>query len=154
MADIWAAVLVSFGVVFVAELGDKSQLMAMTFAARYRAWQVIAGRRRDCRRAPGLRRGSAHCSATRCRRVGSTWPRRWPSSASRPGPRVVTRLTDEEKRRSERSSGAAVLAFVVGCWLGTRLPEKVLASGAAALFVLFGGWLSPRPTAGVPISLD
>ncbi|WP_390889129.1 TMEM165/GDT1 family protein, partial [Leclercia adecarboxylata] len=31
------AFLVSFGIIFVAELGDKSQLMAMTFAARYRA---------------------------------------------------------------------------------------------------------------------
>ncbi|NEE00366.1 TMEM165/GDT1 family protein [Phytoactinopolyspora halotolerans] len=39
----WAALLVSFGVIFVAELGDKSQLMAMTFAARYKAWQVIVG---------------------------------------------------------------------------------------------------------------
>ncbi len=29
------ALLLSFGIVFVAELGDKSQLMALTFAARY-----------------------------------------------------------------------------------------------------------------------
>jgi len=36
------ALLISFGVVFVAELGDKSQLMAMTFAARYRPWIVLA----------------------------------------------------------------------------------------------------------------
>ncbi|CAM2951500.1 TMEM165/GDT1 family protein [Prescottella defluvii] len=38
-----AATLLSFGVIFVAELGDKSQLMAMTFALRYRWWVVIAG---------------------------------------------------------------------------------------------------------------
>ena len=31
------AILVSFGVIFVAELGDKSQLMALTFATRFRA---------------------------------------------------------------------------------------------------------------------
>ena len=37
------AALLSFGVIFVAELGDKSQLMAMTFALRYRWWVVIAG---------------------------------------------------------------------------------------------------------------
>lgn len=37
------AFLVSLGVIFVAELGDKSQLMAMTFAARYRFWTVVAG---------------------------------------------------------------------------------------------------------------
>jgi Ca2+/H+ antiporter, TMEM165/GDT1 family len=37
------AFLVSVGAVFVAELGDKSQLMALTFAARYRAWIVLLG---------------------------------------------------------------------------------------------------------------
>ncbi len=37
------AFLVSFGVIFVAELGDKSQLMAMTFALRYRWWVVVLG---------------------------------------------------------------------------------------------------------------
>ena len=37
------AFLLSAGVIFVAELGDKSQLMAMAFAARYRFWPVIAG---------------------------------------------------------------------------------------------------------------
>ncbi|MGI5128567.1 TMEM165/GDT1 family protein [Pseudonocardia sp. CA-107938] len=37
------ALAVSFGVVFLAELGDKSQLMALTFAARYRALPVLAG---------------------------------------------------------------------------------------------------------------
>jgi putative Ca2+/H+ antiporter (TMEM165/GDT1 family) len=37
------ALLLSFGVIFVAELGDKSQLMALTFAARYRALPVLIG---------------------------------------------------------------------------------------------------------------
>jgi putative Ca2+/H+ antiporter (TMEM165/GDT1 family) len=37
------AVLVSFGVVFVAELGDKSQLITMTYALRYRWWVVLSG---------------------------------------------------------------------------------------------------------------
>ncbi len=35
------AFLISFGIIFVAELGDKSQLMAMTFAARYRASTIL-----------------------------------------------------------------------------------------------------------------
>jgi putative Ca2+/H+ antiporter (TMEM165/GDT1 family) len=38
-----ASTLVSFGVIFVAELGDKSQLMALTFATRFRVWPVLAG---------------------------------------------------------------------------------------------------------------
>lgn len=37
------ALLVSFGIIFVAELGDKSQLMALTFAARYRALPILIG---------------------------------------------------------------------------------------------------------------
>jgi len=37
------ALLLSFGIIFVAELGDKSQLMALAFAARYRALPVLVG---------------------------------------------------------------------------------------------------------------
>jgi len=36
------AFVISFGIIFVAELGDKSQLMALTFAARYRAVTILA----------------------------------------------------------------------------------------------------------------
>ena len=35
--------LLSFAVIFVAELGDKSQLMALTFATRFRAVPVLLG---------------------------------------------------------------------------------------------------------------
>ncbi|MVU79790.1 UPF0016 domain-containing protein [Nocardia sp. ET3-3] len=38
-----ATILLSFGVLFLAELGDKSQLMALTFALRYRWWVVLSG---------------------------------------------------------------------------------------------------------------
>ena len=37
------ALLLSFGVIFLAELGDKSQLMALAFAARYPALPVLLG---------------------------------------------------------------------------------------------------------------
>lgn len=43
MTGFLAALTISFGVIFVAELGDKSQLMAMTFAARYRTATVLVG---------------------------------------------------------------------------------------------------------------
>lgn len=36
-----SAFLVSFGVIFVAELGDKSQLMALAFATRYKPLPVL-----------------------------------------------------------------------------------------------------------------
>lgn len=37
------AFLVSFGVIFVAELGDKSQLMAMAFSARFKPLPILVG---------------------------------------------------------------------------------------------------------------
>ena len=37
------AFLISLGVIFVAELGDKSQLMALAFATRYKARSIIIG---------------------------------------------------------------------------------------------------------------
>lgn len=37
----WSAVVLSFGVVFAAEFGDKSQLLTMTLATRYRALPVL-----------------------------------------------------------------------------------------------------------------
>jgi len=37
------AFLLSFGIIFVAELGDKSQLMALAFAARFKALPILIG---------------------------------------------------------------------------------------------------------------
>ena len=37
------AALISFGVIFLAELGDKSQLMVLAFATRYRPLPVLVG---------------------------------------------------------------------------------------------------------------
>jgi putative Ca2+/H+ antiporter (TMEM165/GDT1 family) len=38
-----SAALLSLGVVFLAELGDKSQLITMTYALRHRWWVVLSG---------------------------------------------------------------------------------------------------------------
>jgi putative Ca2+/H+ antiporter (TMEM165/GDT1 family) len=35
--------LIAFGLVFLAELGDKSMLLAIALAARYRPWPVLGG---------------------------------------------------------------------------------------------------------------
>ena len=43
MDAVLISTVVSFGVIFVAELGDKSQLMALTFATRFRVRDVIIG---------------------------------------------------------------------------------------------------------------
>lgn len=39
----FSAVLVSLGVVFLAELGDKSQLITLTYALKHRWWVVLSG---------------------------------------------------------------------------------------------------------------
>ncbi len=43
MQDIIVAAAVSAGVITLAEMGDKTQLLAMAFAARYKASKVLAG---------------------------------------------------------------------------------------------------------------
>ena len=43
MDAVLVSTLVSFGVIFVAELGDKSQLMALTFATRFSIRSVLIG---------------------------------------------------------------------------------------------------------------
>jgi putative Ca2+/H+ antiporter (TMEM165/GDT1 family) len=42
MSD-WTAFLSAFALIALAELGDKSQLVCMTLAARYRGWAVLLG---------------------------------------------------------------------------------------------------------------
>ena len=37
------AFFASFGLIVIAEMGDKSQLVALAFATKYREWQVLAG---------------------------------------------------------------------------------------------------------------
>ena len=43
MNGFFVALGVSFGAIFVAEMGDKSQLMALTFATRFRAASILIG---------------------------------------------------------------------------------------------------------------
>jgi putative Ca2+/H+ antiporter (TMEM165/GDT1 family) len=43
IVDVTTAVITSFGAVFLAEMGDKSQIVCMALATRYRHWPVLAG---------------------------------------------------------------------------------------------------------------
>jgi hypothetical protein len=43
MSTEMAAALVSVGAIALAEMGDKTQLLAMAFAVRFKAWKVLAG---------------------------------------------------------------------------------------------------------------
>ena len=39
----WRVFLTTFGVIFLAEMGDKTQLVALLFATRYKAITVLFG---------------------------------------------------------------------------------------------------------------
>ena len=43
MIDFGTALIVAFGVIFVAELGDKTQLLALNFGARHSLRTVVVG---------------------------------------------------------------------------------------------------------------
>jgi putative Ca2+/H+ antiporter (TMEM165/GDT1 family) len=159
------AVAVSFVVVFVAELGDKSQLMALAFATRYRAITVLIG--------ISIATAVVHLvSVAVGYGLGSAVPTGWiPLGAGLAflGFAVWTlrgdRLTDAEKAQADRGGRSALWA-VAGAfflaelgdktmlatitlatqhgWFGTWLGSTVGMVAADALAILAGRWLGRR----------
>jgi putative Ca2+/H+ antiporter (TMEM165/GDT1 family) len=177
------AFLISFGVIFVAELGDKSQLMALAFATRYKPLPILIG--------ITIATAVVHAVSVL---VGVLIGARMPTDAIN----IVAGLAflgfawwtwrgdsldDDEAARVDRDSRSAIvaasvafflaelgdktmlatitlatthgwfgtwlgstvgmvaadaLAILVGAYLGTKLPERVIRVGATVLFVLFG----------------
>jgi putative Ca2+/H+ antiporter (TMEM165/GDT1 family) len=152
------AFLLSFGVIFVAELGDKSQLMALAFAARFKALPVLAGITAATAlvhlASVGLGAALAVSLPTRAINVVAglaffafaAWTLRG------------DRLSEDEERRATRSTRSAVLAAsgafylaelgdktmlatitlatkegVLGTWLGSTL--GMVAADALAIWV-------------------
>jgi putative Ca2+/H+ antiporter (TMEM165/GDT1 family) len=157
-----AALAISFAVIFVAELGDKSQLMALTFATRYRAAAVLAG--------ITIATAIVHLiSVAVGYGLGAALPTGWIALAA--GLAFLgfgawtlrgDSLSDEEKAKANRSSGSAVWAvggafFLAELgdktmlatitlatqhgWLGTWLGSTVGMVAADALAILIGRWL-------------
>jgi putative Ca2+/H+ antiporter (TMEM165/GDT1 family) len=128
MAELWAAFWLSFGVIFVAELGDKSQLMALAFATRYRAWPVI----------------TAVTTATTIVHLGSValgagfselLPARWVSLVAALaffGFAAWTlrgdALSDEERRRAQQNARSAFLTVGVAFFLAELGDKTMLAT--------------------------
>lgn len=122
------ALLVSFGVIFVAELGDKSQLMALAFAARYRAWPVLVGisAATAAVHAVSVAVGSVVGSSIPTSTVGvvagvaflgfAVWTLRGDS------------LSDDESARGERSTGSAVVAASLAFFLAELGDKTMLAT--------------------------
>ena len=142
------ALLLSFGVIFVAELGDKSQLMAMTFATRYRFWTVLGG----ITAATAL----VHLASVA---IGAAVGLRLPTSAIN----VVAglaflvfgawtlrgdELTDEEAAKAQRATRSAFLAVAVAFFLAELGDKTMLATITLATNEgWFGTWIGS--TAGM-----
>src|SRR5690606_23303179 len=128
MADLWTALLVSFGVIFVAELGDKSQLMALTFATRFRAWHVILG--------ITVATALVHLASVALGLgLGAALPTTWINVAAALaffGFAVWTlrgdSLSDEERSRAERATRTAVVTVGTAFFLAELGDKTMLAT--------------------------
>ena len=142
MGGFLAALVISFAVVFVAELGDKSQLMALTFATRYRALPVLAG----ITAATAL----VHLvSVAVGYGVGAALPTGWISLIAALAFFAFggwtlrgDTLTEAEKGKAERSTGSAVLAVGVAFFLAELGDKTMLATiTLATQHGWFGTWI-------------
>jgi Ca2+/H+ antiporter, TMEM165/GDT1 family len=144
MARVVTAFLLSTGVIFVAELGDKSQLMAMTFAARYRARDVLIG----------------ITVATLIVHLASVWIGVAVGSAFGDSQGVINivagvafllfagwtlrgdELTDEEAEKARRATGMAILAVGTAFFLAELGDKTMLATITLATTEgWFGTWI-------------
>ncbi len=137
-----AATAISFGVIFVAELGDKSQLMALTFATRYRAWPVVAG--------ITIATSVVHLvSVAVGYGLGTALPTGWIALAAAVAFLVFgawtlrgDRLSDDEQSRAARTGGSVLLAVTVAFFLAELGDKTMLATVTLATqYGWFGTWL-------------
>jgi len=137
-----AALALSFAVIFVAELGDKSQLMAMTFAVRYRTLPVLVG--------ITVATALVHLASVGIGYgLGVALPTGWISLVA--GLAFLAFgawtlrgdvLTDEEKAKAEKSTGSAILA-VGGAFFLAELGDKTMLATItlATQHGWFGTWV-------------
>ena len=128
MDGVLIAFAVSFGVVFVAELGDKSQLMALTFATRYRPLPVLIG--------ITIATAVVHAvSVAVGYGLGAALPTGWIALVAAIaffgfGAWTLRgdTLTDDEQAKAERSTGSAVVAASVAFFLAELGDKTMLAT--------------------------
>jgi putative Ca2+/H+ antiporter (TMEM165/GDT1 family) len=160
-----SALAISFGVIFVAELGDKSQLMALTFATRFRPLPVLVG--------ISVATALVHLASVGLGYgLGATLPTGWISLIAGIAFLIFgawtlrgDTLTEEEKQRAERTTRSAIMAVGVSFflaelgdktmlatitlatqhgWLGTWIGSTAGMVVADALAILVGRWLGRR----------
>jgi Ca2+/H+ antiporter, TMEM165/GDT1 family len=137
-----AALAISFGVIFVAELGDKSQLMALTFATRFRMMPVLVG--------ITIATAVVHLvSVAVGYGLGATLPTGWISLVAALaffafGAWTLRgdKLTEEEKGKAERTTRSAIIAVGVSFFLAELGDKTMLATITLATREgWFGTWL-------------
>ncbi|MFG1951796.1 TMEM165/GDT1 family protein [Micromonospora sp. NPDC048830] len=142
MEGFLVALAVSFGVIFVAELGDKSQLMALTFATRFKPIPVLIG--------ITVATAIVHLASVAIGYgLGAALPTAWISVIA--GLAFLgfgawtlggDKLTEEEKRKAEKSSRSAVIAVGVAFFLAELGDKTMLATiTLATKYGWFGTWL-------------
>ncbi|MFI1194731.1 TMEM165/GDT1 family protein [Micromonospora sp. NPDC020750] len=142
MEGFLVALVVSFGVIFVAELGDKSQLMALTFATRFKTVPVLIG--------ITIATALVHLASVAIGYgLGAALPTGWISLIA--GVAFLgfgawtlrgDKLTEEEKRKAERGGKSAVFAVGVAFFLAELGDKTMLATiTLATKYGWFGTWL-------------
>ncbi|PRZ44100.1 putative Ca2+/H+ antiporter (TMEM165/GDT1 family) [Antricoccus suffuscus] len=125
---ILASTLLSFGVIFVAELGDKSQLMALTFATRFKIWPVIIGITAATALVHLVSVGIGYG-------LGASLPTGWISLAAAVAFIAFgfwtlhgDHLTDEEKDKVNRTKKSAIIAVGTAFFLAELGDKTMLAT--------------------------
>ncbi|QLQ36116.1 TMEM165/GDT1 family protein [Micromonospora robiginosa] len=142
MEGFLVALVISFGVIFVAELGDKSQLMALTFATRFRPLPVLIG--------ITIATAIVHLASVAIGvGLNAALPTGWISLVA--GLAFLgfgawtlrgDKLTEEEKRKAERSTKSAIVAVGVAFFLAELGDKTMLATiTLATKYGWFGTWL-------------
>jgi putative Ca2+/H+ antiporter (TMEM165/GDT1 family) len=137
-----AATALSFAVIFVAELGDKSQLMALTFATRFRPLPVLVGITVATALVHLVSVGIGYG-------LGAALPTAWISLIA--GVAFLffgawtlrgDVLTDTERGKAERATGSAMLA-VGGAFFLAELGDKTMLATItlATQHGWFGTWI-------------
>ncbi|ACU36388.1 TMEM165/GDT1 family protein [Actinosynnema pretiosum subsp. pretiosum] len=133
---------VSFGVIFVAELGDKSQLMALTFATRFKVWPVLLG--------ITLATAIVHLASVAIGfGLGAALPTGWINLAAAIAFVVFgfwtlrgDSLTDDEKSKAQNVTRSAVIAVGTAFFLAELGDKTMLATITLATdHGWFGVWV-------------
>ncbi|WP_030173295.1 TMEM165/GDT1 family protein [Spirillospora albida] len=141
-----SAFIISLVVIFVAELGDKSQLMAMTFATRFRALHVLIG----ITAATALVHLASVALGAALGAALPTGPISIIAGVAFLGFALWTLRGDEldadEREKARRATGSAVLAVGGAFFLAelgdkTMLATVALAADHGGLLALTGVWL-------------